>query len=319
MAAVKEVYLKLNEEQSKVLKEDLEKLEKDLEVAEKRAEEAEKKEDAMYEEFQADIKRQLDGKFQEFKGGSSSAGLGDIQDRLYASHIDETSKLIKNTQNELMRTNKVIKEVSRGIATDWQAVFEYLMSAQLSKSEIKQQISRIEKQNRPLMQAYKALILWRDMKDDTHGLTHLADALRLNKKLDLADYVLDAIDCEGDSFHQLKAPGEEAKPGEGAQGGEDGAKPSMKQAQSRTGALDDRKFLQLARKIGAEWEPIATTLGLAEEDVKEILEGEGKTYQGAFKMLWTWRDRTVELDQDSAQILQEALKACGKDDVAELV
>ena len=83
--------------------------------------------------------------------------------------------------------------------------------------------------------------------------------------------------------------------------------------------LDDRKFLQLAKKIGSGWQGVATTLGLAEEDIKEILDGEGATYQGGFKMLWTWRDRTVELDQDNAQILREALKACGKDDAAQIV
>ena len=83
--------------------------------------------------------------------------------------------------------------------------------------------------------------------------------------------------------------------------------------------LDDRKFLQLAKKIGNDWEGLANTLGLAEEDIKEILEAEGATYQGAFKMLWTWRDRTVELDQDNTQVLQEALKASGKGEVAELV
>ena len=47
-----------------------------------------------------------------------------------------------------------------------------------------------------VLQAYKALTTWKELKDDSLGLTQLADALRINKKSDLADYVYDVLDCK---------------------------------------------------------------------------------------------------------------------------
>ena len=69
--------------------------------------------------------------------------------------MDESKEMIKVRQTDVMRTNKVIREVSRGISTEWKGVFEYLMAAQLSKTEIQAQVDKIEKQNRPLMQVKK--------------------------------------------------------------------------------------------------------------------------------------------------------------------
>ena len=50
----------MNAEKTNELKDKMSQLEDDLEASEKRAEEAEKKEDAMYEEFQRDLRQQLD-------------------------------------------------------------------------------------------------------------------------------------------------------------------------------------------------------------------------------------------------------------------
>ena len=58
-----------------------------------------------------------------------------------------------------MRTNKVIREVSRGLTNDWKPIFEYLMSAQFSKSEVQSEVQKIERQNRPLMQVGGKMVL----------------------------------------------------------------------------------------------------------------------------------------------------------------
>lgn len=143
---------------------------------------------------------------------------------------------------------------------------------------------------------------------------------------------------EGDTFKNLKVPGEEksddptkSSVDKTASSGNTEKKKLKKKKRlyeqitfcyvvfNLLGFLDDRKFLQISKKIGGDWEALANTLGLAEEDVTEIMESEGATYQGAFKMLWNWRDRTLDIDQDNTQVLQEALKACGKEDIASLV
>ena len=84
-------------------------------------------------------------------------------------------------------------------------------------------------------------------------------------------------------------------------------------------ALDDRKLLQLAKKIGPSWFELASLLGLAEDDVNEIKGNEGSTYQGAFKVMWIWRDRTLDEGIDQKQVLTEALKAASMSDVADLL
>ena len=38
--------------------------------------------------------------------------------------------------------------------------------------------------------------MWRDTKEEYMGLTQLADGLRINKKAELADYVLDTLECK---------------------------------------------------------------------------------------------------------------------------
>ena len=39
-------------------------------------------------------------------------------------------------------------------------------------------------------------MMWRDTKDEEMGLTQLADGLRIDKKEELADYVLDTLECK---------------------------------------------------------------------------------------------------------------------------
>ena len=83
--------------------------------------------------------------------------------------------------------------------------------------------------------------------------------------------------------------------------------------------LDDRKLLQLAKKIGPSWFELASLLGLAEDDVSEVKGSEGATYQGAFKVMWIWRDRTLDDGIDQQKVLAEALKAASMPDVAEML
>jgi len=81
-------------------------------------------------------------------------------------------------------------------------------------------------------------------------------------------------------------------------------------------ALDDRHILQLAKQIGGDWQPFGKSLGVGDEDIKEILEGEGKTYQGTFKVLWNWRDTVEPQSEQAVKRLKSALIDIGRIDLA---
>ena len=182
---------------SEALKAQIHQIEQDMEEAEKRAEEAEKEEDTMFEAFSADMKKELDAKMKAVReGASAQVNIDDIHGRLLTGVDDQRTSIIMTKQTDVLRTNKVIRDISRALGTDWKGIFKYLMAAKFSTADIDQYVGRIEKQNMPMTQAYKALLLWRDTKDEEMGLTHLADGLRMNKKEELADYVYDTLECK---------------------------------------------------------------------------------------------------------------------------
>jgi len=71
--------------------------------------------------------------------------------------------------------------------------------------------------------------------------------------------------------------------------------------------LDNRRILLLAKKVGGEWEPLGKALGVADDELTEIRESaDASSYQGAFKMLWAWRQSQTSADEDA---IQQALRA----------
>jgi len=88
---------------------------------------------------------------------------------------------------------------------------------------------------------------------------------------------------------------------------------------SKTACLDNRRMLLLAKKIGGDWETLGKALNLPEEELTEIKEGpDSSTYQGAFKVLWAWRQTQPEIEQDSSvQALKAALVQATKQTLAD--
>ena len=78
--------------------------------------------------------------------------------------------------------------------------------------------------------------------------------------------------------------------------------------------LDNRRILLLAKKVGADWEPLGKVLGVPDEELAEIKEGpDGTTYQGAFKMLWAWRQMQPSHEEEaSTDTLRRALQQVNK-------
>ena len=65
----------------------------------------------------------------------------------YRSH---TSDLISNKQTEVLRANKVLREVARGLGADWRFVFKYLMAGR-PKEVIDIEMEKLERV-KPFMQ-----------------------------------------------------------------------------------------------------------------------------------------------------------------------
>ena len=51
-----------------------------------------------------------------------------------------------------------------------------------------------------------------------------------------------------------------------------------------TDALSDRKLLAMAKQIGGSWMDLGRALQFPDDELQEILQNEGMSYQGAFKV-----------------------------------
>ena len=83
-------------------------------------------------------------------------------------------------------------------------------------------------------------------------------------------------------------------------------------------ALDDRHLLQLAKRVAADWDQLAKLLSVAEDEISELLSSEGHSYQGAFRMLYEWREGSADL-KTSHESLVSALRELGHSDAVELI
>jgi len=85
--------------------------------------------------------------------------------------------------------------------------------------------------------------------------------------------------------------------------------------------LDNRRMLLLAKKVGGDWESLGKALGVPDDEIAEIKESaDASTYQGAFKMLWAWRQSQTTHDEDAIQqALQSALQQVNKAQLMEQI
>ena len=85
--------------------------------------------------------------------------------------------------------------------------------------------------------------------------------------------------------------------------------------------LDNRRMLLLAKKVGGDWEPLGKALGVSADEIKEIKEGgaDASTYQGAFKMLWAWRQSQSDAGADDDATRLALTAALQQVDKAQLI
>ena len=97
-------------------------------------------------------------------------------------------------QTDILRTNKVLRDVSRALGADWRPVFESLM-AQFPAEVHTNALKRIEAE-RPFLQAYKALMMWKEACGQDFDVRHILDALRNNGLDELEQMTLSILNSE---------------------------------------------------------------------------------------------------------------------------
>ena len=95
-------------------------------------------------------------------------------------------------QTDVLRSNKAIRDVSRGLGADWKPVFQHLMKGE-SPDKVKVEMARVERQ-KPFMQSFKALNTWKDCMGDKFDIRFLVEALMAIQRKDLAEQVLDILE-----------------------------------------------------------------------------------------------------------------------------
>lgn len=240
----------------------------------------------------------------------------------------QASEEMTKKQTDVLRTNKVFREISRPLGDKWKPVFEILIS-NLPPEQRRLELEKVEHE-KPFMQSYKALMTWKEVRGEAFDIRDLLPALRSVGLDDLAQKTLSILDSDKDSLLSL-ADGAKPKPSGPAAGGSAAKASSVSSAsasgetsaQSNTNVnaeevLDDRHLLQMAKKLGNEWEPLAKRLKVPATEIAEIIESEGNTYQAAFKMLWNWRESSTNLTEGLDALITH-LRVLNRRDIVELL
>jgi len=203
---------------------------------------------------------------------------------------------------DYMKINTIFREVSRELGTDWKPVFTDLM-AKFPADVLAAELEKIE-QMQPIIRGYRSLNVWRECSGADFVVRDLVDALRRNNRTELADATTAIIEGSDAGVKAKSAPTR---------------RKTDATSRSKTACLDNRRLLLLAKKIGGDWEALGTALAVPAEELKTIKEGpDNSTYQGAFKVLWAWRQTQPEVEQDSSvQALKAALVQANKETLAD--
>ena len=143
-------------------------------------------EEAAAQKFQEECARELKAKLDQLNSGFKH----NVEERFtnLETRYGEHKEINKSMQTDVLRVNKITRDVSRALGDDWLSLFRILMTG-LDEDVVTSEIKVIEKE-RPYMRAYKALMRWREVKgEEGVQIDQLIDALNECGKLTLADHV----------------------------------------------------------------------------------------------------------------------------------
>lgn len=90
---------------------------------------------------------------------------------------------------DVLRTNKIFRDVARFIGgADWRPLFQRLVEA-LPPEVVAAEVVRVERE-KPFMQPYKALTVWKELSGEGFRIEALVDALHASGLNDLAEKTL---------------------------------------------------------------------------------------------------------------------------------
>ena len=143
-------------------------------------------EEAAAQKFQEECARELKAKLDQLNSGFKH----NVEERFtnLETRYGEHKEINKSMQTDVLRVNKITRDVSRALGDDWLSLFRILMTG-LDEDVVTSEIKVIEKE-RPYMRAYKALMRWREVKgEEGVQIDQLINALNECGKLTLADHV----------------------------------------------------------------------------------------------------------------------------------
>jgi exonuclease VII large subunit len=106
----------------------------------------------------------------------------------------ESKARVDNQKTDILRMNKIFRDVARHLGSDWRSVFEVL-TIQFPPQVTDLHLQKIEAQ-RSFMQAYKALTTWRELAADKFDMMELVEALRKCNLHELAAATLETMTSE---------------------------------------------------------------------------------------------------------------------------
>lgn len=264
---------------------------------------------------------------------------------------DNLAEKVTTAQMDILKVNKTFREISRPIGERWKELFKEL-TTDLPADKVTNEIKSIESKFTPLIQPYKSLMTWKELKghsfqmevllvalekmgmselkkkaEDILGTKSCDDLIRFNSgglvSADVAERVRrsrmgkEVSSSTTNSSSPLNPPSTTSnQPPSSPNQPSTTTNPSLGPLNPEE-ALDDRHLLFLSKKMIDCWDKVANKLDVPQQEVDDLIESEGVTnYQAAFRMLYGWRESNNNNDPHiNLQSLISALQQIGRSDL----